>query len=213
MRSKHYVCEIRTFETDAHQSFEGPSIALVCEVVPGLNARNWKSSVDTLKKGGWKMGDLQKGCWVVSLRTLMQGYQQRSPSSDHNSNKSCTQATLERNWGVDDTEANDTHVLLSTICENVAASAMPSLIFNPKKRDKKWTGDGRRGDGELSSSFYICVAWWLLISHKSLIPLGGVQWSILSMPSRDLYLGIDPTTSGDRFANYTYVQPAFLVFK
>ena len=98
MRSEHYVCEIRTFELDVHQSFERPSVVLVGEVVPGLNARNWESSVKFFKKdGGWKMEDLQKGCEVVSLGTLIQGYHECSPSSDHNSNISCTQAKSERN--------------------------------------------------------------------------------------------------------------------
>jgi hypothetical protein len=56
MRSERYVCEVRTFETDVHQSFEGPSVALVCEVVPGLNARNWENSINFLKKeeGNWE---------------------------------------------------------------------------------------------------------------------------------------------------------------
>lgn len=57
MRSEHYVCEIRTFEMGVHQSFERPSVVLVGEVVPGLNARNWESSVKFFKEtedGKWK---------------------------------------------------------------------------------------------------------------------------------------------------------------
>ena len=42
---------------DVHQSFERPSVVLVGEVVPGLNARNWESSVKFFKEtedGKWK---------------------------------------------------------------------------------------------------------------------------------------------------------------